>query len=252
MIAVDVYSASLELDASRLDFLYETLSVEERERAARFRFAEDRRHYIACRGMLREILARSLDVFPSRVQFAYNRYGKPAVRGSDVRFNVSHSAGWAMFAVARGREVGIDVERVEERFVREQIPERFFSPLEVETLRGLPVGQQTEAFFRCWTRKEAYIKARGLGLALALDSFDVSLRADEPAALLRGAGNWSVKEVAAPCGFKAAVVCEGFDWNVVLREIGSEAHLGEWGAVVAGEDFGEQAHRFGVDQGVVG
>jgi len=219
MAAVDVYSASLEPGATRLDCLFDTLSTEERQRAGRFRFVEHRRHYIACRGMLREILATYLDVFPSQIRFAYNAYGKPVVPGSDVRFNVSHSDGWAMFAVTRGRDVGIDIERIEERFMQDQIPERFFSPREVETLRGSPPEQQTDAFFRCWTRKEAYIKARGLGLALPLDSFDVSLRPDEPAALLRGAGNWSVKELPAPDGFQAAVVSEGWDWRVVHREM---------------------------------
>ena len=219
MPAIDVYSASLEVDSTRLELLYATLSAEERERAGRFRFAEHRRHYIACRGMLREVLASYLDVFPSQVKFEYNEYGKPTLRGTDVRFNVSHSAGRAMFAVTRGREVGVDVEFVDERFVQEQIPERFFSPREVETLRSLPADQQTDAFFRCWTRKEAYIKARGLGLALALDSFDVSLRPDVPAELLGGAGDWSLREIPAPEGFQAAVVSEGWDWRVSMREM---------------------------------
>ncbi|HEY4363471.1 MAG TPA: 4'-phosphopantetheinyl transferase superfamily protein [Bryobacteraceae bacterium] len=217
--AVDIYSASLETDPTRLDLLYGSLSDEERERAGRFRFAEHRRHYIACRGMLREVLAPYLDVSPPHLKFEYNYYGKPTLRGTDVRFNVSHSEGWAMFAVTRGREVGVDVEFVDERFVREQIPERFFSPREVRALRSLPAAQQTDAFFRCWTRKEAYIKARGLGLALALDSFDVSLQPQEPAELLRGGGNWSLQELQAPEGFQAAVASEGWDWRVVLREM---------------------------------
>lgn len=126
MTAVDVYSESLNADAASLDHLYETLSAEERERVSRFRLSEHRRHYIACRGMLREILSPYLGIHPSRVAFSYNRYGKPSVPGSDIRFNVSHSSGWAMFAVTHGREVGIDVEFIDARFVREQIPERFF------------------------------------------------------------------------------------------------------------------------------
>src|SRR5580692_3450771 len=191
MMAVDIYSVRLEADAARLDSLYEILAPQERERAARFRFAEHRRHFIICRGTLREILSRYLDQSPSRINFVYNRHGKPGLRDSDVRFNVSHSGGWALQAVTRDCEVGVDIERVDARFISEQIPERFFSPREVAQLRALPAHQQTAAFFRCWTRKEAYIKARGLGLALSLDSFDVSLGPDDPPALLC-AGDWSV------------------------------------------------------------
>ena len=122
-----------------------------------------------------------------------------------------------MQAVTRGVEVGIDIERMDPRFASEQIPEQFFSPREVAQLRALPEDQQTAAFFRCWTRKEAYIKARGLGLALALDSFDVSLGPDDPPVLMR-AGDWSVQDLSAggfggdfnvPAGFAAAVVAEG-------------------------------------------
>jgi len=205
---VDIYRVRLDADAARLDSLYAILAPQERERAARFRFAEHRRQFIVCRGMLREILSPYLGLHPADIAFVYNRQGKPGVGDGDVRFNVSHSGGWALQAVSRGSEVGIDIERVDARFAREQIPERFFSPCEAGQLRALPVDQQTAAFFRCWTRKEAYIKARGLGLALPLDSFDVSLGPDDPPALLR-AGDWSVQDLDAPPGYAAAVVAEG-------------------------------------------
>jgi 4'-phosphopantetheinyl transferase len=212
MVAIDIYTVRLEADAARLDSLYEMLAPQERERAARFRFAEHRRHFIICRGTLREILSPYLEQHPSRIAFDYNRYGKPALRDSglhfEVHFNVSHSGNWALQAVSLEAEVGIDIERVDSRFANDQIPERFFSPREVAQLRGLPEDQQTPAFFRCWTRKEAYIKARGLGLALALDSFDVSLGPDDPPALLR-AGDWSVQSLDAPPGYAAAVVAAG-------------------------------------------
>ncbi len=214
MVSVDIYPVRLEADAARLDSLYEVLAPEERERATRFRFAEHRRQFIVCRGMLREILSGYLELHPARIAFVYNRHGKPSLRDSDVRFNVSHSGVWALQAVTRGSEVGIDIERIDPRFAHEQIPERFFSPREVAQLRALPADQQTAAFFRCWTRKEAYIKARGLGLALPLDSFDVSLKPDDPPALLRGAGGWSVQDLSVqdfnvPPGYAAAVVANG-------------------------------------------
>jgi len=219
MPAIDIYTVRLEADAAHLDSLYEILAPQERERAMRFRFAEHRREFIVCRGTLREILARHLDLHPARIAFAYNRHGKPYLRDSEVQFNVSHSGGWALQAVARDCEVGIDIERIDSRFARDQIPERFFSPREVAQLRALPADRQTAAFFRCWTRKEAYIKARGLGLALALDSFDVSLGPDDPPALMR-AGDWSVQDVSArdfnfPSGYAAAVVAEGSALSVV-------------------------------------
>jgi 4'-phosphopantetheinyl transferase len=211
---VTVYRAGLDVEPARLDSLYRLLEPEERQRAERFRFASDRCRFIAGRGMLREILARHLETAAGDLRFRYNSYGKPSLASSDVCFNVSHSSGQALYAIARGREVGVDIERVDRKFAQDQISERFFSPSEVRTLRGLPAGQQTDAFFRCWTRKEAYIKARGLGLALALDSFDVSLGPDEPAALLAGAGYYTVCDVPAPAGFAAALVAQGSDWRM--------------------------------------
>ncbi|HEY1760476.1 MAG TPA: 4'-phosphopantetheinyl transferase superfamily protein [Bryobacteraceae bacterium] len=216
-MVVDIYTLCLEAAGARLDSLFQLLAPQERERAMRFRFDEHRRHYIVCRGALREILAPYLEQKPADIAFDYNRYGKPSVRDcerrSDVRFNVSHSGGWALQAVTRGIEVGIDIERIDARFASDQIPESFFSPREVAQLRALPKNEQTGAFFRCWTRKEAYIKARGLGLALPLDSFDVSLGPDDPPELMR-AGDWSVQDLSAgdfgvPPGFAAAVVAEG-------------------------------------------
>jgi 4'-phosphopantetheinyl transferase len=213
---VDVYTISLEADAARLDHFYEMLAPEERERSLRFRFAEHRRQFIVCRGALREALAGYVEQSPALLRFDCNRYGKPALSGEDIRFNLSHSGVWAMLAVS-DREVGIDIERIEPRFMQDQIPERFFSAREVTELRSLPRCEQTAAFFRCWTRKEAYIKARGLGLALPLDSFDVSLRPDDPPALLR-AGNWSIQNLEAPSGYAAAIVAEGGAFNVSVCE----------------------------------
>lgn len=211
--AVNIYRMRLEAHGERLDSLYELLAPEEQARAARFRFEEHRRQFIASRGTLREILAPYLGLEPARIAFVYNPHGKPSVSGSDVRFSVSHSSGWGLQAVTRGGEVGIDIERIDPDFARDEIPERYFSPREVAQLRGLPPDQQPAAFFRCWTRKEAYIKARGLGLALALDSFDVTLGPDEPPVLSRADG-WSVQDLDAPPGFAAAIVAEGSVFSV--------------------------------------
>jgi 4'-phosphopantetheinyl transferase len=204
---VEVIGVALDVGITRQQDLETLLSTEERARAARFHFDRDRNRFIAARGHLRELLGAMLGVPPAEIKFSYNAYGKPETAG--LQFNVSHSEWMALMAISRSRVVGVDIERKNRAFVDDRIPERFFSPAEVQALRALPEGQQTEAFFNCWTRKEAYVKARGLGLSLALDSFDVSLAPGEPARFLRGAEGWEIEAVSAPEGFAAAVVGSG-------------------------------------------
>jgi 4'-phosphopantetheinyl transferase len=219
---VHVWRAPLDQPQSLTAFLA-TLAPDEQERAARFRFQKDREHFIAARGLLRALLSRYLNVRPDDLAFGYSAHGKPFLvseQGGEVRFNVSHSHGLALFAFAQRRALGIDLEYMRPEVAEEQIAERFFSSCEVTALRALPAGQQTEAFFNCWTRKEAYIKARGEGLSLPLDQFDVSLAPGEPAALLHTAmaadeaSRWSMIELAAGAGYKAALVVEGGGWQL--------------------------------------
>ena len=214
---VDTYCVDVdtpEIDADRYGTV---LSVEERSRAGQFRFERDRRRYVARRGILRELIGSYLDCDPASVAFVHNAYGKPAIVRSDLRFNLSHSHGMALYAFCRHAEVGCDIERRDPKFAAEQIPERFFSRDEVRALRSLPLNEQTEAFFNCWTRKEAYIKAVGHGLSIALDSFDVSLIPGEPAALGRGCSGWSVQSFEPASGFQAAVVAQGADWRLNFK-----------------------------------
>jgi 4'-phosphopantetheinyl transferase len=214
MAVVDVYH--LALDDTDAFNRFAILNDDERARALRFRHARDRDRYVARRAMLREILASYLGRAPEQVEFTPNEFGKLSIAGSDLRFNLSHSHGVALYAIARGFEVGCDIERRDVGFADDQIPEHFFSPKEVRALRALPPEQQTEGFFNCWTRKEAYIKARGYGLSLPLDSFDVSLAPGAPAALQRSCDGWSVKSFEPLPGFQAAVVVEGYDWEMRL------------------------------------
>jgi 4'-phosphopantetheinyl transferase len=219
--SIDIHVMDMDgagIDLRRLSAL---LDDEEGERAERFRFDQDRRRYIARRGRLREILSQSLGCPASRIRFAWNAFGKPFVKEANLRFNVSHSRNIALVAIAHGRELGCDIELRDPRFASEQIPERFFSPSEIRALRDLDPTPQVEAFFNCWTRKEAYIKARGYGLSLPLDSFDVSLAPDEPAALLRGCNGWSVKSFEPVAGFQAAVVAEATDWRLNFQADGA-------------------------------
>lgn len=216
-VVVDTYCVDVdtpELDADRYGVI---LSAEERGRAGQFRFERHRRRYVARRGILRELIGSYLDCDPAGVAFVHNAYGKPAVARSDLRFNLSHSHGMALYAFCRSADVGCDIERRDPKFAAEQIPERFFSPDEVRALRSLPLNEQTEAFFNCWTRKEAYIKAEGHGLSIALDSFDVSLAPSEPAVLRRGCEGWSVQSFEPMPGFQAAIVAQGANWRLNFK-----------------------------------
>jgi 4'-phosphopantetheinyl transferase len=216
---VHVWRVVLDQPAIRLQSLWEQLAPEERDRAARFHFPKDRDRFVAARGLLRVILGAYLGVDPAGLRFTKNAYGKPALaeqRGpDDLRFNLSHSHELVLYAITRGREVGIDVEWMRPDLADEEIAARFFSPREVAALRALPEPQRLEAFFNCWTRKEAFIKARGEGLSLPLDEFDVSLAPGEPAALLgtcwdpHEAGRWSLRALSPGPGYAAALAVEG-------------------------------------------
>lgn len=217
--AVHVWRVSLAQPRSRIQTFLHLLTPDERARAEAYHFQHDRERFIAARGALRTILARYLRITPEQLCFTYSRYGKPtlleAMNGRGLRFNISHSHEMALCAVTRGREVGVDVEFIREDFASMDIAGRFFSQGEVAALRALPPGAQTPAFFNCWTRKEAYIKARGEGLSHPLDSFTVSVIPGAPARLLstkndpQEGSHWCLHELAAGAGYMAAIAVEG-------------------------------------------
>ena len=221
---VHVWRASLDPPASKAQTLQSTLATDELERAERYHFQRDRRRFIVARGVLRAILGRYTGMEPLQLRFCYGFRGKPMLARehgtSSLRFNVSHSCDLALYAVTRDRKVGIDLERIQPDLTGEELAERFFSPREVAILRALPRDEQPQAFLSCWTRKEAYIKARGDGLALPLDRFDVSFGPGEPAALLgvkgdpQEAARWSLQELEPGPGYVAALAVEGHDWQL--------------------------------------
>ncbi|HEX8891390.1 MAG TPA: 4'-phosphopantetheinyl transferase superfamily protein [Pyrinomonadaceae bacterium] len=221
---VHVWHARLDQFADQATRMWHLLSADEREWAERFHFPQDREHFITARALLRILLGRYLDVPPQQLSFSYSPYGKPALAGEgerdSLRFNVSHSDGVALYAVTRGREIGVDVERVRHDVVGESIAEHFFSAREVASLRALPTGLQPQAFFNCWTRKEAFIKAKGDGLSFPLDQFDVSLVPQEPPALLsirndpRKASRWALQSLPVGEGYIAALAVEGHGWQL--------------------------------------
>ena len=215
---VDIWRADLKVHSSELNRLQNTLSPDELDRAARFHFVKDRQHFIAGRGILRDILARYLDRPPAELHFSYSSHGKPSLahhhNPDSLRFNLSHSDSLALYAVARLRDVGIDIERIEPKFAEDGIAEKFFSRNEVTKLRSLPPSARSQAFFNCWTRKEAYVKARGAGLQIALDSFEVSLAPGEQARFLsEGESGWSLEALTPDPDYVAAIAIEGHDWQ---------------------------------------
>ena len=221
---VHVWRASLDQTPSRIQGFLRNLAADERARAAQFHFERDREHFVVARGVLREILGCYLNRVPECLSFCYGSHGKPALAGESegdaIRFSVSHSDGLALYAVSRGREVGIDLERIRFDLAVAEIVERFFSRQEVAMLRTLPPAAQRQAFYRCWTRKEAYIKARGEGLSLRLDEFDVLLAPGQPAAVLATqrdsseASRWSFQELTLDPGYAAALAAEGHGWHL--------------------------------------
>ena len=214
---VHVWRVELEQPEHVLNKFRETLEKHELDRADRFHFEKHRRHFIAGRGALRQLLAQYLDEKPEAFRLSYGAYGKPALNGehkdSRLRFNMSHSHEVALFAFAEDREVGVDVEHIRADFASEDIARRYFSRREVETFNTLPVHDQTNAFFRCWTRKEAFIKVIGMGLSQPLDQFDVTLAAEQPAALLWVSGDdasrWSLFDLEVGGDYAGALAVEG-------------------------------------------
>jgi 4'-phosphopantetheinyl transferase len=215
---VHLWRASLNCDAPLLSRLETTLSLDEIARANRFIFAADRNHFVAARGILRELLGAYLMLAPAAVGFRYGDHGKPALDASHsdsvLQFNLSHSGGVAIYAFSLGRRLGVDVERIRPERAGEDIAQRYFAAREVAELQMLPSHLRTEGFFLCWTRKEAYLKARGAGLSLPLDSFTVSLTPGRAAELRAEDGDeWFVGSVEPAPGFVAAVVAEGRNWR---------------------------------------
>jgi 4'-phosphopantetheinyl transferase len=221
---VHVWRAPLDLDPATQESLQGTLAPDERRRASKFLFEVHRRRFIAARGILRDILAGYLRRGSARLAFGYNAFGKPGLRlGPDdlrLRFNVSHSERLALVAVAQDREVGIDVECMRRDWLWEEVAEKYFALGEITGLRSLPPAKRREAFFRCWTRKEACVKASGAGLSVPLSQFDTSVG---PAGAItvpclnqvpEATRVWKVSNFDPGSGYAAAVAANGSGWRL--------------------------------------
>jgi 4'-phosphopantetheinyl transferase len=213
---VDLWWEDIDSQIKRIPEFWDALPEDERKRARRFRFDRHRERFIVQRGRLREILSDYLNGLPKAIRFRKGPGGKPAISGDspEIRFNLSHCGEHALYAVAYGREVGVDVEGVRLKPKAAALVDRFFSTKEREAFQTLEPHDREAAFFAGWTRKEAYVKALGKGLRFPLDQFDVSLKPGDQNALIRVEGapeeakRWSLRDIDLGPGFRAALAVE--------------------------------------------
>jgi 4'-phosphopantetheinyl transferase len=221
-----VWFASLDASHAVVAKLRALLSADELERAERFHFDRDRERYIVGRGLLRGLLAGYTSCSAEELQFDYSPYGKPALHGdSPISFNVSHSGDRAAFAVGRGVPLGVDIELLDSKPSDVLVARQFFSAGEVDDYLAQPDDVRPRAFLSCWTRKEAYIKARGEGLSLPLQEFDVTLARGAEPRLLRTA--WDPDEPSEWLLFDISAGAPGCVAALAVRADRAEVSLGK-------------------------
>jgi 4'-phosphopantetheinyl transferase len=218
--SVHVWAVSLQVAGDTLNCLAKTLAPAERRRAESFHFERDRNRFIAGRGTLRTILGRYLRAHPATLELATGSHGKPLLAGpfarSGLHFNLAHSEDLALLAVVHGRVVGVDLEKICATNDAQEMAACFCSTRENTEFQSLPPDEREAAFFRLWTRKEAWLKATGEGLGDLLDEVEVSFRAGQPARFLRlpaeagrPAHEWSLHELRPAPGFIASLALPG-------------------------------------------
>ncbi len=217
---VEVWQVSLATNSDCVSRCYQLLGADEQTRAQRFHSKPARRQFILTRGYLRVLLGSHLRTAPQRLKFSYSEFGKPELRSEDnqpgIQFNVSHSQDVSLVAIATDRPIGVDIEYMRAGVHFSKLSQ-FLSPHEQNSIRAMPMECQREELFKCWVRKEAYLKARGDGLTAALDQFAVSIKADDEFALLNREKShdnderWTVKDVPMPGDYVAAFALENID-----------------------------------------
>jgi 4'-phosphopantetheinyl transferase len=221
---VHVWRAFLNQTRLQREKLLKFLSADELARAAKFHFESDRNRYILARGILRTILGHYLSKSPDLLHFEYTSHGKPKLStnaGYDaLDFNLTHSGEFAMYAIAKRRNIGIDIEKIRSDIAIAQIADKFFSPPEISFLQGIDKDKLPDVFFQLWTRKEAFIKATGNGFSLPIEHVDVSLTSERILSPIILSGNykenahWYVQDLFPGKGYTAAMVVEGSDWEL--------------------------------------
>ena len=219
-----LWSVPLQLFPGVVAEMRQLLSDDERARADRLQSVDDQRRFIVCRAALRTRLGLMLDVPPASVSFDYGNHGKPALAapfaGVGLQFNVSHSGELALIAVTQGASIGVDIEFPRQLNDRDALVRRYFSRAENIAYFSTPEAERQQAFFNCWTRKEALIKALGRGLSYPLRKFDVSVSPAMPAKLLRfelqkgPLSGWCLTGFEPAAGYVAAVAVQGVDCHL--------------------------------------
>jgi len=219
----------IHLDYDRFDLinLSKTLSPDEKLRSDKFYFEKDRSRYVISHGILRELLSFYTGITPKEINFYVNDFGKPYLlpdrSTDDIRFNISHSNQGTILAFSKEREIGVDLEFMKLDFPSVEIVDRFFSKKEKTEFLTLRKHERVEGFYKCWTRKEAYIKAIGKGLSIPLDSFDVSLKPGEPVELVdsrisEGGEEWSITDIDVWEGYTAAICIQKPGWRLKIHD----------------------------------
>jgi 4'-phosphopantetheinyl transferase len=213
---LQIWGFPLAVSESAFAHCSSTLSEDEQQRASRFHFERDSRRFVVARGSMRSILSGYVRTAAHELRFMYSEHGKPSLAQNlmDVRFNLSHAGDRAILGVTRGQDVGVDIELIRNDVEHEKLAQRFFSAQEHRELSMLSAGERLRGFYRCWTCKEAFLKAQGFGLTRNLDSFDVDLRSG-PARLVATRPDpseterWQLLEVETASGYAAAAATNG-------------------------------------------
>ena len=211
---------------------YNLLSEDEKIRAGKYAFDEDRNNFITSRWVLRTLIGKYLNINPESIKFSYTHYGKPFLDNQKyplgLNFNLSDTKGLVIYAFTLKNEIGVDVEAIREIKDMEEVAARFFSIPEAEKLKLVPFGERDEAFLSCWTLKEAYIKAIGEGLSCPLDQFDMSFSKDKKPALLSAKwdesekGRWQMYRIESPEGYIASLAIEGKNHRLIYKDFENE------------------------------
>ena len=226
MVSIDILVCRLQRDPAFLALAQALLDPQERQRADRFRFDQHRDAFIAARGILRTVLGEYTGRDPASLRFTYSQHGKPSLPGNPIHFNVSHSGELAVYALCEQLEVGVDVERVRHLNDLEPVARRFFDPAEFAELMAVPEEDRPRAFFNCWTRKEAFIKALGSGLSYPLNHFQVTLAPSTPARFVHIEGQpaetlrWSLHDIPVDHGYVAALAVQHPECRLNVQTFG--------------------------------
>jgi len=214
---VHIYYVSISSVENQIPILKNYLTDEEEKKIMKFIFEKDRKCHMISRSVLKDILSRYLSIKAEDVIFTYNDYGKPflgnKINNAEINFNLSHSGDMIIYAFSTGRSIGVDVQEIRNMDSTDDIFKRYFSDYENSIFDTLPVELKTGAFYSCWTRKEAYVKAHGSGLSFPLDKFSVSFLPGKDAELLHDEFNdvsgWTLKEIFSSPDYTAALAVEG-------------------------------------------